>query len=61
MQRIEDEGSQCKKSIVVQVMDERRDLRVDVGGQRKRAAVVLSGGFSVKQWKALCVEVNKGG
>lgn len=26
----------------------------------KRAAVVLSGGFSVKQWKALCVEVNKG-
>lgn len=26
----------------------------------KRAAVVLSGGFTVKQWKALCEEVNKG-
>lgn len=33
--------------------------RLDTGGQRKRAAVVLSGGFSVKQCQALCVKVNK--
>lgn len=32
-----------------------------IRGWRKRAAVVVSAGFSVQQWKALCVGVNKGG
>lgn len=32
---------------------------VGVGGQRKRAAVVFSGGFNVKQWQTGWAEVNK--
>lgn len=35
-------------------------LRVSAEGQRKWADVALSTGWSVKQWKALCVEVNNG-
>lgn len=35
--------------------------RVGVGGERKGAAVLFSGGFNVKQWKARCADVNKDG